>query len=503
MFNEIRGRIGGMKMKWIRKSVVLISILLLLSPSSSSIIPNPMESTTDVKSLSAETLDEVPYIWQEINGFCYSAAATMALQYAGIDISLHEFLAASGLGLSAFYVRSDRIMFFKPGPFYDQFLSASKVCELYGLSHRLYADGYHEIASTVAHQVYMSGQDFVHIESEIDAFNIMRSIIDAGYPLVVAVDPYYLPPEDYEFTRIYDIRSTNTGSAHMIVITGYDDLNHEVYVLDPGVGALGDNYGYPEDGRYEYTISYNRFSLAWAALGYWTESFIPNDTPTNNFDKELGSYLVDRLLGNRSSYFQGTDSFYYLSVGEKAFRGLSLDLTTIGIHAYIQEFDGKENQTIVLYSLAVGLESMITLQYLAYKVSIRALPNLLPNIDLSLFLSKCEEAIPHFESLSHNSSLIDVMNPLGHSSLLLDTFSAIAEDYQTSDDLSSILQDYTNDIEEISSHLMMIADSWYEAGAILNGEVSGPEDYGLSFVIIGIGICVIAIVIIVLLRRKQ
>ena len=33
------------------------------------------------------------YVWQEINGFCAWAATTMAMQYAGVDLTLYDVLS--------------------------------------------------------------------------------------------------------------------------------------------------------------------------------------------------------------------------------------------------------------------------------------------------------------------------------------------------------------------------------------------------------------------------
>jgi hypothetical protein len=46
------------------------------------------------------SISGVPYVWQEMNGFCQNAAVTMAINAAGVPLSLHDYFAVSGIGVS-------------------------------------------------------------------------------------------------------------------------------------------------------------------------------------------------------------------------------------------------------------------------------------------------------------------------------------------------------------------------------------------------------------------
>jgi len=57
----------------------------------------------------------VPYVWQEVNGFCFPSALSMVLQSMRLDLSLYDILAASGSGFSMVSISVDETMMFLPG----------------------------------------------------------------------------------------------------------------------------------------------------------------------------------------------------------------------------------------------------------------------------------------------------------------------------------------------------------------------------------------------------
>jgi hypothetical protein len=60
-------------------------------------------------------ISEIPYQWQEINGFCHWSALSMALRHAGAPLDLHSLFAASGIGFSTGYIRYEDLAVFLSG----------------------------------------------------------------------------------------------------------------------------------------------------------------------------------------------------------------------------------------------------------------------------------------------------------------------------------------------------------------------------------------------------
>ena len=146
-------------------------------------------------------LDGVPYVWQEMNGFCAWAATSIAFQYAGVDADLHDLFALSSIGFTFGYIRYNDTMLMFPGALYDQVGPVDFVADLYGVNYTQYFDQ-DTPGAEQAVQVYESqGINVGLLNGEEGAFNLMRSSIDAGYPLLISVDPIWLPGDDYDVLR--------------------------------------------------------------------------------------------------------------------------------------------------------------------------------------------------------------------------------------------------------------------------------------------------------------
>ena len=223
---------------------------LLLTPAivqsnSDYTIPETSFTTSAEAILPPET-----YIWQEINGFCAWAATAMAMQYAGADISLYDVFAVSTIGFSFAYFQINDTMLMFPGALYSQAGPTDYLADLYGIDYTLYVDtSIPNLEQNV--QVWESeGLTIGVTAGEDEAFDLMRATIDSGYPLLVSVDPSWLPAADYDILRTEGL----SGGGHGILLVGYNDTEHSVTYIDPGVGSFGEDYGYPEDGRGNYSI---------------------------------------------------------------------------------------------------------------------------------------------------------------------------------------------------------------------------------------------------------
>ncbi len=244
-------------------------------------------------------LPPVSYVWQEINGFCAWAATAMAMQYAGADVSLYDVFAASSIGFSFAYFHINDTMLMIPGSLYTQAQPTHYLAGLYGIDYTLYVDtSIPNFEQNV--QVWENeGLTIGVTDGEDEAFDLMRDTIDSGYPLLVSVDPSWLPAADYDILRAEGL----SGGGHAILLVGYNDTEHSVTYLDPGVGSFGDDYGYPEDGRGNYTmITYTALNNAWSNRFYISNTFIPNGDAPVVVDDSLGPLIRDKLLGVGAIY---------------------------------------------------------------------------------------------------------------------------------------------------------------------------------------------------------
>ncbi|MHA2212534.1 MAG: C39 family peptidase, partial [Candidatus Thorarchaeota archaeon] len=342
------------------------------------------------------------------------------------------------------------------------------------------------------------------ISGESEAFEILRDTLDEGYPVVLWADPYYLPPEDYQILRDIGAFQNTTApeSGHAILAIGYNDSSQTVEIIDPGVGAFGDGFGYPEDGRWRYTLNYSQLSDAWGAIAYGTTTIRPGNGTAENFEKSLGEFIVSRLIGDPISYipFSDEDSFL-LNFGERAFRGLSYDMSPEGLGLYLEEFDDFIARINHLANLGLGLESYITLQHLSFRTALEELPGLMSGFDLTSFQEAGRNAIPHLEALSDNGTLVDFNYLENHDSLLSNTFLEMVQEYDSNRNLDAVLEDHRQDLSEIASHLLAIADSWKAAATALQAALEGPAQPITMILPLTAAFGVVGVLVAVLRRR--
>ncbi|MGY5854607.1 MAG: C39 family peptidase, partial [Candidatus Thorarchaeota archaeon] len=201
-------------------SSILLAVLLV------SIVISPSSDDPTIEPLSQFELTEdrvlagVPYIWQEINGFCNWAAVTIAFQYAGIPVNMHDVFATSSVGFSFAYAQYQDVLSAVPGVYYRQDVNTFFTSALYGLNTTIYFDYNWEYAEYNRAILESDGIPFSFVYGGDGAFDLMRSSINRGHPLVISVDPYFLPIDDYEILR--ELNATG-GIGHAVVIVGYDD----------------------------------------------------------------------------------------------------------------------------------------------------------------------------------------------------------------------------------------------------------------------------------------
>ncbi|MFW9893510.1 MAG: C39 family peptidase, partial [Candidatus Thorarchaeota archaeon] len=319
-------------------AIVLVLAMVLIIPTSTFGVTQPQTTFTT----SAEViLPSQDYIWQEINGFCAWAATAMAMQYAGVDLDLYDVFASSTIGFSFAYFRFDDAFLMFPGALLTQVEPTNFLANLYGVNYTQYlGSDIPDLEQTV--QVYQSqGINIGIIDGQTEAMDFMRKTIDRGYPILISVDPMFLPASDYDILRDQNL----SGGGHGVLVVGYNDTSNTATIIDPGVGSFGENFSYPIDGRGNYTsISYTLLLDAWSARYYITSTFMPTTSQTISIDNQLGPMVRDKLLGVGTTYFPSSPNAYVGQFGQAGFRGLSTDLTSDGLKSYLSLFDDVEDE---------------------------------------------------------------------------------------------------------------------------------------------------------------
>ena len=91
----------------------------------------------------------------------------------------------------------------------------------------------------------------------------------------------------------------------------------------------------------------------------------------------------------------------------------------------------------------------------------------MPDIDLTKFLTAGREALPHFEAITDNSTLVYPNNLTAQEGPVASLFIGMADEYNSTGDWESVLTAHQSELDEISNHLLGIADSWLAAGNAL------------------------------------
>ncbi|MHA2601177.1 MAG: C39 family peptidase [Candidatus Thorarchaeota archaeon SMTZ1-83] len=494
-----------MKISRLRSSILIIILVSTVS------IPAGTDTLTEVHPAEfsfsvSEEITGVPYVWQEVNGFCFPAALSMVLQSMGLDLSLYDILAASGTGFSMVSVSVDETMMFLPGVMVGQLPWFEFFTHLYGLDMQFYLDSSTAYGNNALQILGIWGTlatDYSNSAS-ITPLNVMRESIDAGYPLAISVDTYYLPPVDWDIVRNYIGPMQPGGAGHAIVIVGYNDTSQTVHVYDPGVGLVEPYVGYPEDGRWNYTMSYSTLDDAWQSAGYVTFRVSNGTGQVTDFEDRLAYYISQRLIGNRSAYFEGYENFFYLGAGADAFRGMGLDMTLEAILDYCYNYM-EVDKPEAIRRLGHSLEVMMTMQYHAYRGALDSLPDLLPSIELGAFIEESSEALSHMDALSHNSSITSGIEVISRDTILYNTFYGMAASFESSHDLDEAISEFTEELHEIAGHLFAIADAWKAAGETLYDELGiVPEIPVESLILIeaGAASALIVVAVLVIWRRR-
>ena len=162
----------------------------------------------NIVSISFMGLD-VPWFWQEENVFCAYASMSMEFEYCGLTEGLRYTNEIAGVGHSFAWVDD-----------HYQFMDSVLICQR--SEDLLWAGEVRELDS------YLESK-----QTWNTYWTRVSDLADQGIPVITSVDPYYLPQDDYDPLRHFDIHS-----GHAVLIVGMTE--EEVLINDPGVGLSFD-----------------------------------------------------------------------------------------------------------------------------------------------------------------------------------------------------------------------------------------------------------------------
>ncbi|MBY8997126.1 MAG: hypothetical protein KGD60_05300 [Candidatus Thorarchaeota archaeon] len=493
-------------MKFVRDKLGIIIILAIIlsvgAPRASDTSTTSIVKINTNTSALAGEVTGIPYVWQEINGFCYWATLSMALQSIGVQLDLAEVFAASGIGFTAGYVRYEDTWMLVPGPMYRQQSTLVTIADLLGLEVEFYVDtDSTDLGPLFSLTMESYNVSWTEIDGWDDAIQILKNGIDSGFPVEVYVNLQNLPASDYDFFR--DLGVTETDPSHSILITGYNETSGIAQIMDPGIGLFDNPASFPDDGSWFYEINFTSLNQAWLGL-YGITIIKPGLGITEDFTHNLVNYILDRLRGDRNSYAPDAEEVFFWNYGSNAFRAMAADLTDTGLSSFMDEFDQYNLQTRsdILQNLGIEIEVCLTLQYESYQAAIDALPNVLPDLNLQEFVSEGEVALEHFELFSDSSTVNDPFYA-GGIKMVTKTFENIAYQYEhvLDGDLSSAVSVYEEDLVEIQTHLTAIANAWDAAADALERALKGDGTFPI--VLLSTSIAGIVVVVVLFIRRKS
>lgn len=454
-----------------------------------------------VTELDVRNVSDIPYVWQQVNGLCHWSSLSMVMQYIGVSVDLSAMCAVAGIGFSAFYMQYEDEMMFYNGPMFRQMVPHTVLADIYGLNITLVLDGNNSewgADFVVANEAM--GVDYVLIDGWDQALGILKSTIDEGYPVEIMANPYYLPHPSYGFIR--NLGLVETDSEHSVVVTGYDEQGECVYLADPGIGIMSEDYGEPLESEWCYSVNFTSLDAAWMRT-YGMLIVKPGTGPANRMERQIGQYAISRLRGDRTSYIPGREDLYFVSLGADAFRALGYDLTGDALPEF---FDGLGELTphekgMLLNYFGINLEQHMTLQSISFRAALQSLPEILPDFDLDAFVEAGSPAIEHFDVMTSNTSLNDIFYE-GGESLLTQCFHNLAYQCEnmTDGNLLEACEAVEDELSEIRAHLVAIADAWDSAANALESALSGSLPVP-TIMAMGISLAMVVVVVVLIKRR--
>jgi len=280
-------------------------------------------------------IPDVPYIWQEVNGFCAWASLAMIFQYLGVDITLPQIFDVSGLGYAFYYLRADPTLLFLTGSLGSQLPDTEFLAATYGVEMEWYFSADTPGVGQLKTILRQRGVNVTTLNTFTEGLNFLKKELADNIPIMLSVNPLrFTTIRDYQVLGI----PPTTLAAHGVVAVGYNSTH--IFINDPGVGSIGIEYGYPTDQRGTYAaIPLEDFQLAWEDRGLIAAKF--NTKDGFNLDPEIHrSQTLERIIakldGDYKAYAYSQVSMW---LGAEAFIKMGEDLQADEFQVMLDSWD--------------------------------------------------------------------------------------------------------------------------------------------------------------------
>jgi hypothetical protein len=270
-------------------------------------------------------IENVPYVSQETNFYCYYACLTMIFKFYGINTTLGEVLHHSGVGYTSLY--SKNLSFeaddWKSSYLWERYpeggtlISQSDqdrhfLSELYGLQ---YFDTWRP-----------DDKNLTEEESWQQYWSRVKENISQDIPVNANIFPFLIPAYWNNFSlenipeKILDLLPVG---GHDILIVGYNESSEDLIISDPAFGYMGS----PELGN--YTSMPIKFLRKYSIRRLYTFKKDAESLPLTKMERFQLAHKrnLERMRGNKSVY---DEEWRSLPLGIDAIKEFKKDLQ-IGI----------------------------------------------------------------------------------------------------------------------------------------------------------------------------
>lgn len=450
-------------------------------------------------------IENVPYTWQKIDGFCAYASLSSVFQYYGENMSLEKTLALSGAAWGAGRVKAGSNWLFLTGPLSMQMWDFDYLADSLGYELKLYYSekgilpGSAQRFERIAKSLDLETQT---LDNWPDAKALLESKLENETPIILSVDAYYLPHNQYLTLP----RGTLLLPRHGVVAVGYSE--NDVEIMDPAIGVLGENYGRPSRSQATYHVGFSRLRKGWKNTGFTAFSL-----EKAGEGEDLTKSLVSRIR-NKISPPDNITGIYpqVLSeqpAGYRAFAALGRDFAPENFLSLLKSWNTRfhENRTKLVETLQGARSSLVkALTSTKYSLSkgTKGLKKFSENYEKAV--EELNRAVEEFGDISDNYRLLYPVKDKRSDNTSLDlAFDTLSEKLGENASLESAIESARPYLENLSRIFENISSHLRRSSEILK-EPEEPEKRGgdIPWVLIGGSVAVIAIAIsaFILYRKK-
>ncbi len=279
-------------------------------------------------------LEEVPYVWQRTDGFCAYATLTSIFQYYDRNMTFEESLAVSGASWGCCRIRSGNNWRFISGTTLAQTRDYDHAADSYGLKMGMYYSDM--LMPEGSAQEMENTAEKIGIETHVtdtwsESKSALKSNLQNGTPVLLSIDPAYLPHSDYEGLQA-------GTSGHGIVAIGYS--SEGVKVMDPAIGVIGGGYGRPTREEATYWVGYEDFREGWENRYYLANTFKPSGDK-KNIEKRVIQRAKNKMdpSGDLTGVYPSQLAPY--SLGYEAYKDLGDDFQPESFKALLESWQSS------------------------------------------------------------------------------------------------------------------------------------------------------------------